>query len=98
MRKLSFFLTWVVAGAYGKVESLCRTMPGNIGFPSSLAWDVFNASIDGRLIPVVPSAKYCQSLPTGYCSESEWSNEAFRSYIPGAMEAVCWEQVGLTAP
>ncbi|KAJ7677874.1 FAD-binding domain-containing protein [Mycena polygramma] len=76
----------------------CRNVPGSSGYPSTAAWDAFNATISGRLVRSVPSGEYCASLPGG-CSDAEWTSALFRATIPGAMEATNWEQgYDLTPP
>jgi hypothetical protein len=66
----------------------CRNIPGSSGYPDAAAWNALNATISGRLVDVVPSAKYCASLPGGACTDAEWSSALFRSTIPGAMDQV----------
>ncbi|KAJ7906315.1 FAD-binding domain-containing protein [Mycena leptocephala] len=76
----------------------CRNVPGSAGFPDAAAWRAFNASVSGRLVTVVPSAKFCSTRPGG-CTDAEWSSALFRSAIPGAMNQVNWEQgYDLTPP
>lgn len=64
----------------------CRNTLIDLSFPSALDWDTFNSSIDGQLVPVVPSALYCRSRN---CTEEEWQSTVFRATIPGAMDEVC---------
>ncbi|KAF8186080.1 hypothetical protein K438DRAFT_1765415 [Mycena galopus ATCC 62051] len=79
--------------------SKCRNIPGSAGFPDAEAWRAFNATVSGHLVPVVPSAKYCESLPGGECTDAQWSSALFRSTIPGAMDQVNFEQgYDLTPP
>ncbi|KAJ6559840.1 hypothetical protein B0H19DRAFT_1145899 [Mycena capillaripes] len=73
------------------LASKCRNVPGSSGYPSTAAWHAFNKTISGRLVGVVPSAKYCASLPGG-CTDAQWTSGLFRSTIPGAMDQVNWEQ------
>ncbi|KAJ7038360.1 FAD-binding domain-containing protein [Mycena alexandri] len=70
----------------------CRNIPGSPGYPTASVWNELNATVSGRLVPVVPSAKYCDSLPTGACTDAEWTSSEFRGMIPGAMNEVNWEQ------
>ncbi|KLO17643.1 FAD-binding domain-containing protein [Schizopora paradoxa] len=70
----------------------CRNLPGDPNFPSLSTWDAFNASVDGRLLSVVPSAKFCHELPAGQCNEDMWESTEFRADIPGAMDNTNWEQ------
>ncbi|KAJ7817475.1 FAD-binding domain-containing protein, partial [Mycena leptocephala] len=53
-----------------------------ISYPG--AWDAFNKTISGRLVGVVPSAKYCASLPGG-CTDAQWVAH-FSVTIPGATD------------
>ncbi|KAJ7865538.1 FAD-binding domain-containing protein, partial [Mycena leptocephala] len=71
---------------------VCRNIPGSYGYPSRAAWDALNATISGRLVAVVPSAKYCASLLGGACNDTQWQSAVFRGLIPGAMNQVNWEQ------
>ncbi|KAJ7921797.1 FAD-binding domain-containing protein [Mycena leptocephala] len=66
-------------------SSVCRNVPGSSGYPTPGAWDAFNKTISGRLVGVVPSAKYCASLPGG-CTDAQWGSALFRSTIPGATD------------
>ncbi|KAJ7678060.1 FAD-binding domain-containing protein [Mycena polygramma] len=76
----------------------CLNVPGSSGYPTTAEWNELNATISGRLAGVVPSAKYCASLPGG-CSDAEWTSALFRSTIPGAMDQVNLEQgYDLTPP
>ncbi|KAJ6559744.1 hypothetical protein B0H19DRAFT_944975 [Mycena capillaripes] len=72
-------------------SQVCRNVPGSSGYPSAALWNAFNKTISGRLIGVIPSAKYCASLPGG-CTDAQWTSGLFRSTIPGAMDQVNWEQ------
>ncbi|KAJ7085554.1 FAD-binding domain-containing protein [Mycena epipterygia] len=69
----------------GQVHSRCRNVPGSDGFPTASEWQALNASVSGRLVSVVPSAKYCASLPGGACTDAQWTSALFRNTIPGAM-------------
>ncbi len=66
----------------------CRNLPGDPNFPSPAVWDTFNASIGGRLVAIVPSAKFCHELPAGQCGEDMWESTVFRAGVPGAMDNV----------
>ncbi|KAJ7278387.1 FAD-binding domain-containing protein [Mycena rebaudengoi] len=70
----------------------CRNVPGSPGYPTTATWSGFNATISGRLIDVVPSAKYCANLPGGSCTDAQWTSHLFRTVIPGAMDAYNFEQ------
>ncbi|KAJ7354414.1 FAD-binding domain-containing protein [Mycena albidolilacea] len=63
----------------------CRNVPGSAGYPSPTAWNVFNATIFGQLLEVVPPAKYCDNLLAGGCTDAQWTSALFRGTIPGAM-------------
>ncbi|KAJ6598367.1 FAD-binding domain-containing protein [Mycena vulgaris] len=73
----------------GSKRQTCRNVPGSAGYPSTAAWSAFNVSVSGRLVAVVPSAKYCENR--GGCTDSEWTSALFRSTIPGAMGQTNWE-------
>ncbi|KAF8201250.1 hypothetical protein K438DRAFT_2108763 [Mycena galopus ATCC 62051] len=64
----------------------CRNIPGSPGFPNAAAWDALNATVSGRLVNVVPSAKFCHGLPSGACTPDQWESALFRVAIPGAMD------------
>jgi hypothetical protein len=66
----------------------CRNVPDSAGYPSAVAWNALNATISGRLVVAVPSAKYCASLPGGACTDEQWASSVFRNTIPGAMSQV----------
>jgi hypothetical protein len=66
----------------GRSTSQCFTQPGDPRFPTATEFASFNATIDGRLMNVVPSAKFCQSL--GGCSDDQWFDGNFRNDIIGA--------------
>ncbi|KAJ7118033.1 FAD-binding domain-containing protein [Mycena crocata] len=76
----------------GKRET-CRNVPGSAGYPDKAAWGALNTTVDGRLVDVVPSARYCASLPGGACTDAQWGSSVLRNTIPGAMNQVNWEQV-----
>ena len=72
-------LTVVTASTY-------RNVPGDPGFPSNEAWTALNTSIGGKLVPVVPSAKYCQ---INNCTTTQRTSLTFRvNHMPGAMNQV----------
>ncbi|KAJ7621434.1 FAD-binding domain-containing protein [Roridomyces roridus] len=74
---------------------LCRNIPGSQGYPDAAAWSELNATVAGRLVNVVPSAKFCN----GTCSDAQWTSALFRNTIPGAMDQPNWEQgYDLTPP
>lgn len=66
-------------------DSGCRNQPGDPGFPSTTEWAALNSTVDGRLLAVVPSAKYCEDLP---CTETQWFSSVFRATIPGGTDFV----------
>ncbi|KAJ7797969.1 FAD-binding domain-containing protein [Mycena leptocephala] len=82
-----------------QARSRCRNVPGSPGFPNVTAWGALNATVSGRLVTAVSSAKYCASLPGGACTDTQWTSALFRSTIPGAMNQVNFEQgYDLTPP
>lgn len=66
-------------------------------WPSLSIWQSFNASINGRLISVKPSAAYCSGNPPNVdaCNNaiSQWTSSAWRSDQVGAMQNHNWENV-----
>ncbi|KAI0061851.1 FAD-binding domain-containing protein [Artomyces pyxidatus] len=90
-RSAGMFL--VMAGLVGaaqyplsSVTQLCRNQPGDPGFPTRLHWSELSAELEGRLIPVYPSAKACRELQ---CTDADWVSASYRVVIPGEMHAVC---------
>ncbi|KAJ6514419.1 FAD-binding domain-containing protein [Mycena vitilis] len=73
-------------------SSECRNIPGSAAYPNASAWTALNDTISGRLVDVVPSAKFCASLPSGPCTDEEWTSALFRITIPGALDQVNLEQ------
>ncbi|KAF7341153.1 FAD-binding domain-containing protein [Mycena venus] len=88
----SLVLLFALFGNVASASSACRNIPGSPGYPSLMQWNAFNSTISGRLVPVVPSAKYCESLPRSACTDEQWTSALFRGTIPGAMDQVNWEQ------
>ncbi|KAJ7443592.1 FAD-binding domain-containing protein [Mycena galericulata] len=85
--------------AHKEKHQTCRNVPGSAGYPKAAAWSKLNATIGGRLVNVVPTAKYCASLPGGVCTSAQWTSAIFRSTIPGSMTDNNWEQgYDLTPP
>ncbi|KAF8527010.1 FAD-binding domain-containing protein [Hysterangium stoloniferum] len=93
---LPFSLILLLAIVSGRSASQCFTQPGDPRFPTAAELASFNATIDGRLMTVVPSAGFCQSL--GGCSDAEWSDGNFRNEIIGAMLQYNWEQDYTSSP
>lgn len=83
--RLSFLAVVFVSPSFAKNSQRCRNLPGDPGFPSQAEWDKLNATIDGRLVTVVPSAEFCHELPAGSCSSQQWASTLFRTSVPGAM-------------
>ncbi|KAJ6506705.1 FAD-binding domain-containing protein [Mycena sanguinolenta] len=97
MKFLASHLILVVCAVLGHSaeaasSTTCRNIPGSPGYPRPAEWDALNATVSGRLVTVVPSAKFCASLPAGECTDDQWESAVFRSTIPGAMDQVNWEQ------
>jgi hypothetical protein len=79
---ISFVLFHFVVPA---ITASCRNVPGDPGFPTNEEWMTLNNSVGGKLVPVVPSAKYCQ---INNCTAAQWTSSIFRVNIPGAMNQV----------
>ncbi|KAJ7203186.1 FAD-binding domain-containing protein [Mycena rebaudengoi] len=75
----------------------CRNVPGSAGFPTAAAWKALNSTVSGRLVDVVPTAKYCANLPGG-CTDEQWTSAIFRITIPGAMDQSNFEQAYDASP
>ena len=62
---LTRFSVFVSAGLLPSLFSLaldsrpCRILPSDDAWPDDAVWDTFNASVDGRLIRIVPEASPC---------------------------------------
>ncbi|KAF8874755.1 hypothetical protein BD779DRAFT_1678615 [Infundibulicybe gibba] len=79
-----------LANAHNSVPK-CRNVPGAVGFPSSAEWTALNASVSGRLVAVVPTVKFCSSLPGG-CTLQQFTSSVFLNENPGSMNQINWEQ------
>jgi hypothetical protein len=72
-----------------------RCKAGESCWPNESTWQVFNASISGRLIATYPSAAVChtahynQELCT--IAQQNWTNSTWRTSQPGAYSAILWE-------
>ncbi|KAI0045240.1 FAD-binding domain-containing protein [Auriscalpium vulgare] len=76
-------------------SALCRNQPGDPGFPSADQWEGLRKCLDGRLIPVVPSAQACRELN---CTQSQWQSALFQARVPGSMNNYNWEQDYYSTP
>ncbi|KAF8527011.1 FAD-binding domain-containing protein [Hysterangium stoloniferum] len=94
--RLPLALSLILQLVFGKLASQCFTQPGDPRFPTAAQLARFNATINGRLLNVVPSAKFCQSL--GGCSDAEWFDGNFRNNIIGQMLQYNWEQDYTSTP
>ncbi|CAF1140773.1 unnamed protein product, partial [Adineta steineri] len=77
-------------------ELRCRCLPSNLScWPNTTAWQMFNASIDGRLVLPQPSAAVCngKTYDATACSvaTAQWTNATWRSDQIGAMQITNWE-------
>lgn len=70
--------------------SRCRAQPGDPSFPTQSDWAALNAQVGGRLLTVVPSAKFCHELPAGECTPDQWTSARFIMANPGSMLQVSW--------
>ncbi|KAF7373162.1 hypothetical protein MSAN_00524300 [Mycena sanguinolenta] len=50
----------------------CRNVPGSPGYPTAAEWDALNATVSGKLVTVIPSAKFCTNLPGGAMDQLNW--------------------------
>lgn len=57
--KLSYALVSLLPVASASTGLSCRCFPGDACWPSTQDWDVFNATLGGRLIATVPAASVC---------------------------------------
>lgn len=51
-----------VTGTYGLPSqngTLCRSMPGDMGWPAPATWNQLNTTVGGRLLAAVPVADVC---------------------------------------
>ena len=77
-------------------EFQCRCLANNAScWPNASDWQNFNASINGQLISVQPSAAGCTGNPPdmNLCNLTliQWTNAVWRSDQPGAMQSPNWE-------
>ncbi|KAF8882095.1 hypothetical protein BD779DRAFT_1444980 [Infundibulicybe gibba] len=81
----------LVLSSFGLVgahnSSGCRNVPGSMGFPSTAEWAALNTSVSGRLVAVVPTVKFCNSLPGG-CTPQQFTSSVFLDEVPGSMNQV----------
>ncbi|KAI5116059.1 hypothetical protein M0805_002845 [Coniferiporia weirii] len=89
---LAFAALLHLRSALAGSDSDCRNVPGDAGYPTQTLWNQLNTQLNGRLVPVIPSAEFCHTLPSGNCTADQWVSSNFRGAIPGAMEVVNWEQ------
>ncbi|KAF8527001.1 FAD-binding domain-containing protein [Hysterangium stoloniferum] len=89
-------LSLILSSVSGKSTSQCFTQPGDPRFPTTAELASFNATIDGRLMNVVPSVKFCESI--GGCSDAQWSDGNFKNDIIGALLQYNWEQDYTSTP
>ncbi|KAJ6556385.1 FAD-binding domain-containing protein [Mycena capillaripes] len=92
------FLVCTLSAHFSLAHHTCRNVPGSAGYPNATAWSKLNATIGGRLVNAVPTAKYCASLPGGACTDAQWTSALFRSRNPGSMVDVCSSGYDLTPP
>ena len=77
-------------------SATCRNVPGDPGFPSEAEWLALNTSVNGRLVPVIPSAKYCK---INNFTDAQCLSSTFRiAHIPGAMDLVSSSRRRLDLP
>ncbi|KAH8115773.1 FAD-binding domain-containing protein [Phellopilus nigrolimitatus] len=91
MVRAAQFLVSVGLAFLGRTEasgSVCRNLPGDPAFPSQVQWDQLSSQVGGRLLSVVPSAQFCHELPSGNCTEDQWTSATFRATIPGAVDVM----------
>ncbi|KAJ7232746.1 FAD-binding domain-containing protein [Mycena rebaudengoi] len=88
---LSYSSSAIQATPGSEERHACRNVPGSAGFPTAAAWKTLNSTVSGRLVDVVPTAKYCANLPGG-CTDEQWTSAIFRITIPGAMDQSNFEQ------
>ncbi|TFK39259.1 hypothetical protein BDQ12DRAFT_665589 [Crucibulum laeve] len=55
----------------------------------------FNAFVSGRLVHIVPLARFCKTLPGGTRTSQQLLSSVFRDETPGAMYQANWEQAGV---
>lgn len=82
---LSVFLAVFVLPGFAKGNQRCRNLPGDPGYLSQAEWDILNATIYGRLVTVVPFAKFCYGSLQVVVLRSSGRSTLFRTSVPGAM-------------
>lgn len=60
----AFQATFILAQEPKSGDSRCKVIPGDIGWPSTGAWNQLNQTVGGRLISTVPQAAVC--YPKGF--------------------------------
>ncbi|CAF4172789.1 unnamed protein product, partial [Rotaria sp. Silwood2] len=81
---------------YSLTERRCRCLANNPScWPNASRWQVFNESVDGRLLFPEPSAAVCngQTYEANACAvaRAQWSNSTWRSNQVGTMQNHNWE-------
>ncbi|CAF1024251.1 unnamed protein product, partial [Didymodactylos carnosus] len=79
-------------------KKTCRCLPNDGCWPNPTLWELFNVSIDGRLLRPLPSASPCynNSSLSQECNSTraQWRNAQWRSNQVGAMQNPNWETNG----
>ncbi|CAF1113827.1 unnamed protein product [Rotaria sordida] len=93
---LGFCLIIILNQHFGKTERRCRCLAGDsLCWPNASAWQIFNKSVDDRLVLPRPSAAVCTiaEFNLDECTQAAtyWTNSMWRSYKLGAMQYYNWE-------
>ncbi|KIY69070.1 FAD-binding domain-containing protein [Cylindrobasidium torrendii FP15055 ss-10] len=87
MRSAFSILLVFVSLGNALAQSGCRASLSDVGED---AWQQLNASTNGRLVAVVPSAQYCYDVG---CTDEQWVSSTWRGEnMPGSMLQPNWEQ------
>ncbi|CAF0934689.1 unnamed protein product [Rotaria sordida] len=91
-----YFVTIIFNQQLTIAQLRCRCLASNSScWPNATVWQMFNESINGRLVIPEPSAAVCneRSYNSTACSitKAQWSNATWRSDQVGAMQNHNWE-------
>lgn len=82
-----------MAAKRNRSSSGCKTYPGDLLWPTSLVWDVFDLVLGGALIKTKPFASSCYDDFGNYnaaqCATvtNNWSNDSYLSYVLAALHS-----------
>lgn len=61
-----------------RVETTCKSIPGDVDWPKKEAWNSLNDTVQGRLIATVPQAAVCHAAGYGGLQYNETACKALQ--------------------